>query len=180
MVDSVRSMSPDEVLEHFVATTDALSDAARSIGRDEWKAIGEAPPGHVTLHEVVLHALWDSWIHERDVVVPLGLEQPVEPDEVIACLRYAAALAPAFSASTGSTREGRLGVETTDPDSAFVVEAGSEVVVRDVQIPAGTPTITGDAVALVGALSIREPLQHELSDADEWMVLGLATVFDQA
>ena len=50
---------------------------------------------------VAHHALWDCWVHERDIVLPLGLPTAIEPDEVRACLRYAAALSPAFAISSG-------------------------------------------------------------------------------
>ena len=66
--------------------------------------LAEAPPGHIAIGLVAIHALWDSWVHERDMLIPLGLDPVVDDAEMEACLVYAAALGPAFHASTGSTR----------------------------------------------------------------------------
>ena len=82
------------------------------------------------LRAVALHALWDSWIHERDIVVPLGLTPVEEPDEIAGCLVYGAALGPALSVAGGATRQGAVTVEATNPDFRFVVEVGESVVVR--------------------------------------------------
>ena len=57
-----------------------------------WSSLAEAPPGHIAVNLVVLHALWDSWIHERDVLLPLGVDPVEEPDEVTGCLTYASAI----------------------------------------------------------------------------------------
>ena len=94
-------------MKHFVPAFTAGMDEA------DWSIIGEAPPGHVPLRAVALHALWDSWIHERDILLPLGIGAVEEADEIASCLGYVAALSPAFAISQGSTRLGSIVVETT-------------------------------------------------------------------
>ena len=108
MVDSMRSMAPAEILEQFAATTEEMARVVDPLTADDWPTKAESPPGHVALTALAAHALWDSWVHERDVVVPLGLTQPLEVDEVGGCLRYAAALGPALGLNGGSTRGGAL------------------------------------------------------------------------
>ena len=40
------------------------------------------------MSDVLHHALWDAWIHERDVLLPLGVSPTEEPDEVAALLDW--------------------------------------------------------------------------------------------
>jgi hypothetical protein len=93
-------------------------------------------------------------------------------------LRYAAALGPAFLASTGSVRRGQLVVTATDPDVSFVVEVGPTVVVSEPSAFADGPRLSGTAVSLVEGLSFRGPFDHGLTEADRWLLGGLDEVFD--
>jgi uncharacterized protein (TIGR03083 family) len=179
LVEAARSASPADALASFVETNQALADAVGRVdGR--WDTVAEAPPGHLALALVAQHALWDGWVHERDIVIPLGLDAVVEHDEVAAALTYAAALSPAFAASLGSTREGVLVVRATDPDLDVVVEAGSQVVVTAGPVPADAVAVEGDAVALLEAFSIRAPFPSPLDPDDRWLLAGLEQVFDVA
>ena len=179
LVDAVRSQSPAETLGHFVETNEAIGDAVAGLDDDGWSMLAEAPPGHVPLRAVVLHALWDAWVHERDVVLPLGLTPVEEPDEIAGCLIYVAALSPAFVVGGGSTRPGAIAVEATDLDVRFVVDVGDSVLVRAGEVPAGALHLTGTAVDLVEALSFRSPLPCRVADEHRWLLTGLAGVFDQ-
>ena len=180
LVESVRSQSKAETLERFLQSNDALADIVSQLDDGSWTALAEAPPGHVSLRAVALHALWDAWVHERDVVIPLGIPPTEEPDEVLAGLQYVAALGPSFAAMTGSDRGGHLEVRATDPDATFVVSAGPQVVVRDGSGPDDALVLAGSAVVLLEALSLRVPLDQPVPDADRWLVAGLAEVFDLA
>jgi len=171
---------PAAVLAAFVAGVEGFASALAGLDGPGWEAPAEAPPGHVPLHALALHALWDAWIHERDIALPLGLEPAEEPDEVAACLRYAAGLGPAFLATCGSQRTGTLVVEGTDPAACVVVEAGETVVVGDGPPPAGAVRLAGRSVDLVEALSLRAPFPHDVAEGDRWLLGGLATVFDAA
>lgn len=180
LVDSVRGQAPAETLAAFAASNDALADAVAAVGGDQWSLPGEAPPGHVALRAVALHALWDSWVHERDIVLPLGLDPVEEPDEVAASLQYVAVLSPAFLASTGSTRAGHLAVRAEDPDVAFVVDAGTSARVHEGPVPDGALVLTGRAVDLTEGFSLRTPLVQDVPADRAWLVGGLALVFDAA
>jgi uncharacterized protein (TIGR03083 family) len=178
MVEGMRAMSSSDVLAQYVETVDALAEVVGGLDDGSWTVPAEAPPGHVPMHAVALHALWDAWIHERDIVLPLGLEPVVEDDEVAGSLVYAAALGPAFLASRGSTRRGRLSVLVDDPEMSFVVEAGPIVVVNDGPVATDGPRLTGGAVTLLEGLTFRVPLEHGLADEDLWLLGGLGEVFD--
>ena len=177
IIAPMRALSPAEVLEQFVASNDGYIDVISELDTDGWSTVGESPAGHVPIRLLAQHALWDCWVHERDIALPLGFTPPIEDDEVLSCLRYAAALSPAFAISNGEAIGGAFAVATTDPESRFVVEVGDSVAVRDGPQPAGAPCLRGDAVALVEALSIRAPLPD--STPTEWRQLlgGLETAF---
>ena len=178
LVQASRSQSAAETFEAFRASNDALAALLGSIDGAQWDRPGEAPPGHLALRLVALHALWDGWIHERDVLLPLGLPADEESDEVAATLTYAVALGPAFLASSGSTREGVLEVRADDPGTRLVLELGATVRVHDGASPAGTPCLRGDAVELIEGLSFRAPLTADLADGDRWLLGSLGEVFD--
>jgi hypothetical protein len=133
----------------------------------------------VPIRALALHALWDSWIHERDVVLPLGLPPVEDPDEVAACLQYVAALGPSFVVAAGSQRPGAIAVDATDPEVRFVVDVGASVTLREGDAPDGALVLGGSAIDLVEGLSMRCPLPGPVPDDDRWL-LGLAAVFDQA
>lgn len=179
MVGGMQELTPADVLAKYTESVDAMVGVVTDLDADRWDVLAEAPPGHVTLRAVSLHALWDAWIHERDVLLPLGLAPAEEPDEILGSLRYAAALGPAFSRTAGSTQEGTLAVVATDPDLSFVVQVGADqVVVTDGAAPDGAPSLRGGAIDLLEALSFRTPLEHGLAPDDAWLVAGLDRVFD--
>ena len=179
LVEGTRSWTPAEALERFCRSNDRLRAAVEALDEPAWSLPAEAPPGHLAIRLVALHALWDSWIHERDIALPLGLEPVVQPDEISASLVYAAALPPVFAATNGAQRTGALEVIATDPDTRFVVELAGTVTVHAGAAPAGAVTLTGPAVELVEALSLRIPFAPAVDEGDRWLLGGLAEVFDQ-
>ena len=154
-------------------------DVITSIKPDEWSLPAEAPPGHLALNVTALHALWDSWVHERDIVIPLGKAPAEDPDELAAILSYTAALSPALYAARATGHRGTLAIEATDPAVALTVDVGDTVVVRRGAAATGA-RLTGRAVDLIEGLSHRAPLEHNLGDDDLWLLTGLAEVFDVA
>ena len=178
LLDDVRDWSPSAVLDGFAETTESLADMVGDMEPDEWSLTGESPLGHVSLHLVAVHALWDSWIHERDVLLPLGLAPVEEPDEVLACLAYAAAIGPALLATNGSTRRRTMTVNATSPIVQLSVDAGERVVVRDTTTPDGV-VLTGRAVDLIEGFSFRVPLDADIDADDLWLFGGLESAFDQ-
>ena len=81
MVEAARGASASATLDSFQATNAELGTLVGSLTDADWDQLAEAPPGHVAIRAVALHALWDSWVHERDILVPLSRQQAVEFDE---------------------------------------------------------------------------------------------------
>jgi uncharacterized protein (TIGR03083 family) len=178
LVNDTSGVSTSEVCERFVASTEAFVTLLESIDNDGWSKLAEAPPGHLSVSAVVHHALWDSWVHERDILVPLGSAFPVEADEVAACLRYVAALSPAFAINNGQRKRGALAVVVTDPELAFTVDVGDRAAVHSGVAGTADLTLTGDAVELLEALSVRASLGQIIPAESSWLLAGLLEVFD--
>jgi uncharacterized protein (TIGR03083 family) len=178
-VDATRALAADEILARFVDTNHALAGAVAELDADGWSALGEAPPGHVPLSAVALHALWDAWVHERDILLPLGLTPAEEQDEIVPSLAYAAALGPALALCQGETRTGSIAVEPTDAGARIVVDAGPAMLVRGGDAPTGALHLSGPAVDLLEGLSRRAPLPCPVPDDQRWLLAGLAEAFDQ-
>jgi uncharacterized protein (TIGR03083 family) len=180
MVAGTQEQPASEVLADYHRAVEDLVGAITALTPEQWALTAEGPPGHLQLHGIVRHALWDGWIHERDVALPLGYEQERHDDELTAALEYAIGLGPGLQASLGSERTGTLAATATDPDVAVVAELGSTVTISHRPAPEGTPTLRGDAVDLIEGLSLRVPLEHDLAEEDRWLLVGLAEAFDQA
>jgi uncharacterized protein (TIGR03083 family) len=178
MVAPMRSLTPAETLEQFVETNKTLSDAVESLDDAGWSSIAESPAGHVPIRLIAHHALWDAWVHERDILLPLGMVPAEEPDEIVSCLRYVAAVAPVLALSLDPRRRGALAIDATEPEVRVVIEVDTTVVVRSGVPPADALRLSGRAVDLVDMLSIRTPIDQRVPDDKRWLLDGLATVFD--
>jgi uncharacterized protein (TIGR03083 family) len=179
MVAGMDGVSPAAVLQQFVTGMEGFLGAVADLDAAGWSTPAEAPPGHVPVRLLCFHALWDSWVHERDIALPLGLVPAVEADEVDRCLRYAGALSPAFAIAAGAAPTGSFAIDARQPDVAAVIEVAETVTVRSAEAPDGAARLEGDAVDLVEALSLRAPLPPSIPEP--WTRLlgaGIAASFD--
>jgi uncharacterized protein (TIGR03083 family) len=177
MVEAARGATALATLESFQATNARLAAVVASLTDADWDKPAEAPPGHVAIRAVALHALWDSWVHERDILLPLSHRQAVESDEVLLSLAWAAALGPGLRAAAGSTSAGSLGVIGHHPEITMTVQAGGVVTVVPGVPDDADATIEGDAVELVEALSLRAPAPA-IAEKHRWLLAGLDEAFD--
>lgn len=177
LVRSLGDISGDEVLDRFVASNESLIGVLEDLAPDEWALTAETPAGHVPISRLVDHGLWDGWIHERDVAIPLGLDLVDEPDEVAVALRYAAVLGPGLMATSGDVAPGTVALVATEPDVALTIDVGPTVAVRSGVDDADVPTLRGRAADLVEALSIRAPLPADAPEAWRDLAGCLAAVF---
>jgi len=168
---------PAEALDAYVTSTHTLADLLGSLTSDEWAMPGESPLGHVSVSAVVRHALWDAWVHERDITLGVGLVPAVEADEVDAALRCAAALGPALGILLGDLGDQRLAatVTTQDPTIGFTIKVDRAVRVTADIAPAVPVAVHGRAVDVLDGLSLRAPLH--LEPEWHWLTAGLARSF---
>ena len=158
-------------LEAFEASTAQLTEALAGVGEDEWTSVSESPFGHVPVRVIAAHSFWDSWLHERDVLLPLGITPPVEDDELT--------IAAAFTLFVGGAQGGVLdddapvGDGPTAPIEA-VLRFGDLpgrsfrlAVDRDVRVtvePTDDAVDAGSAVELVEAVTGRAPPEAVLAN----------------
>jgi uncharacterized protein (TIGR03083 family) len=178
LVAPMRALTPAAMLAKLVASSEAFLGVLAGLDDDGWATPAESPAGHVPIRMLAAHALWDCWVHERDIALPLGLEPVIVADEVAASLRYVAALSPALAMGFGNVIAEVLAVEATDPAMAFVLDVGESVAVHDDVAPDDAPCLRGDGVALLEALSLRAPLPPSAPVAWQNLLEGLATAFD--
>jgi uncharacterized protein (TIGR03083 family) len=178
LVAALDELPSQEVYARFVTANAQFLGALDELGADGWSTIVETPAGHVPAWALGHHALWDSWIHERDVALPLGIEHVEVADEVAASLRYAAVIGPALRMSASPPAPGTYGVVASDPETAFTIEIDDTILVREAEPPPSAPCLRGPAVALVDGLSVRLPLPEHIPRAWRDLASELATVFD--
>ena len=123
------------------------------------------------------HALWDCWIHERDIAVPLRIPTTNEADEMESCLKYAAAIGATLEAGLGRATPGSFAVAASDPDVRFVVEVDDSVSIRNDLESVDVPRLRGDAVTLTEVLSLRAPIPPAVPLEWKGFLEGLATAF---
>lgn len=161
MVDDVRSASPDETLAGFVKSNETFCDLVAGLDDEQWSTITEAPAGLLAVSIAVHHALWDAWVHERDIALPLGRTPTEDPDEIKACLRFVAAFTPALALNMDmATPPATLVIDTTSPDFHLTIEATDRVTVHESPTATTSPRLElrEPAVPLLEALSVRAPL----------------------
>jgi uncharacterized protein (TIGR03083 family) len=179
MVEHGRGGSVTATFEEFARSNATLGGVVEALTVADWDVIAEAPPGHLPVRQVADHALWDAWVHERDIVLPLGMVPIVDGGEVIDALHYVAALGRAISLCAGSTDTGAVEITVTNPDHRFVVEVVEDQVrVHANPTPRGAPTAQADAVVLIEVLSFRHP-GWPPPPAVTWLLAGLGAAFDQ-
>ena len=145
-------MTPAEVRDSMTfmdASVDAECTTLESVG---WSMLAEAPPGQVPADIAVSHFLFDSWVHEYDLLLPRGEHPVVDPLEVEVVVRYLVGLA---SLTTDSTTA--LDVRLSDPGLRIgltVAHGQRQVAVGSA--PTGAAVIDGRAVAVVDYATGRE------------------------
>lgn len=171
------TLSPSDLLDKMRTSAHSLNELLSSLEFKDWDAFAEAPPGHISVSAVAHHALWDSWIHERDVLLPLGLEVDEEPDEIEACVRYATALAVSFAVVFDETTDVAFSVDVVNPKISFDLTATNTV-----SVTSGATfddVATGEAIELLEAVSRRGPYGSGTSATIRDAVSGLGRAFDQ-
>jgi putative oxidoreductase len=181
MVEAAAEQSPGQLLAAYEQTAGKLADLIGSLTPGQWLLTGETALGHVSVGAVVRHAIWDGWVHERDIALGAGSTPPAEADELDAALRCVAALGAACGVLLGDLAGRRLAatVTTRDPAIGFTVEVdGAAVRVAEDSIPGVPVAIEGRAVDVLDALSLRGPQPLRLAPGCQWLTAGLARSFE--
>jgi uncharacterized protein (TIGR03083 family) len=91
-----RAIPDIEVRDRFIESSAKMAADVESSGAERWGDPGVSPLGFVPWWLSAMHIFFDSWLHERDCLVPLGVDVPVEDDEVTPVLAYILGLVGLF------------------------------------------------------------------------------------
>jgi len=75
-VDAARPLGDAAAQASFAATTAAVLDRVGARPADTLDEVVLVPVGKVPWWMSLLHSFWDSWVHERDALLPLGVAVP--------------------------------------------------------------------------------------------------------
>ncbi len=142
-----RAMPDDDARDRFVASTRSMASDLEDTNPERWGLPSISPMGAVPWWLSDLHIFYDSWVHERDVFVPLGVEPPLEPDEATAVLVYSLGL---------------VGARITEPTDVTI--CGVRLVTGDGPAVVTPVDAVGDCAAVIDALSGRGRLEDALPD----------------
>jgi len=96
-VQADRCLPDEEVRDRYLASTEAMSVELESADPVRFARPSLSPAGSVPWWLSAVHVGWDSAVHERDVVVPLGRPVVSEPGETLPSLAYSLVVASFFS-----------------------------------------------------------------------------------
>ena len=159
-----RSIPDPEVRDRYVASAEGMAVEVGDSPRERWSLPSLSPLGFVPWWLSALHIFWDSLVHERDALLPLGVEVPVVHDETLPALAYCLAIVGTFIH------------EPTDAVVAGVrLTVGEGPVISEPE--AATADTDTDVATIIDALSGRTSLEDALPECDPQLLdrLGALT-----
>ena len=152
---------PDlEVRDRYVASAEAIAAEVDGSGPGQWEQPSLSFVGAVPWWLGLLHGLFDSWVHERDLLLPLGRDVTVLSDEVDAVLAYSLAVVAYAGRRLGSDEP----VDAVVCGFRVTADEGRGTVTRSPGSPhGGVPVLTGDPPVVVDALCGRCSLEGVLT-----------------
>lgn len=177
---AARRDSPSETLAAMAEVDEGFRAAVASIEGGQWELPAESPIGHVPVRLALAHAFWDSWLHERDVLLPLGIEPVVEPDELWNATWYSLVAAAAEGGLIGDD-----GAVADGPDEPFTVRISfDEFPGRTLEVAVGERvSVTEDdgaGVAVGSALALVEYFTGRTEEPAGELPTELAAHLDRA
>ena len=141
--------SPDATLGRLVATTEELLVLARDRLAQSRRFDVRLPYGPMDWTVLVLHAFWDSWIHERDVLLARGTEHPTDGDATLYVTAYGLFLAAAVASMFGDRVQEKLKLGG-DGGGVFDLDSRGAVMLTVKRVTTAGPPAAEVADALAG------------------------------
>jgi len=144
--------TPSATIDRFVSTArQARTGVAERMARGDNSVVG-APYGEAHWATLVVHLLWDSWLHQRDIALPLGLAASSTPDEQRLVGLYAVLMALVPLRGADPAVDHRLALSGDIDTTVRGSTEGDGIDVREVSEPC---EVGADASALIDSLSGR-------------------------
>jgi len=151
--------SPAATLGRFVTTTGELLALCRGRLARRQRFDVPLPCGPMDWTMLMLHAFWDSWLHERDVLLARGSQHPTDGDATVYATAYGVFIAAAVASMFGDQVREKL---TLGGDGGGVFDLDTRGIVT---LTVNRVTTTGPPVAEVtDALAGRPPAAAVLGE----------------
>lgn len=160
-------------LAAFSDTTDRLVAATDELAAERSDVLVATPVGRQPWHRAMLHGLFDSAVHERDVLAPLGRRVDAPAEETAAIAAYQVLLVGRILAVVGVAVDVGLRL-TGGPDLRLRVD-GPLVGVEVGGADAARVTATGPVESVLDAMVGRGSLAEVLDGPPE-VVAGLSAL----
>jgi uncharacterized protein (TIGR03083 family) len=151
--------SPGATLSRFLATTEQRLALDRARLAEGARFDVRMPYGAMDWTVRVLHGLWDSWLHERDVLLPRGVEHPTDGDATVYAAAYGLFTAAAVASVFGDPVRERLKLSGAG-GGVFDLDSRGGVTLTVTRATTAGPPAAGVADALAG----RSPVAAVLGD----------------
>jgi uncharacterized protein (TIGR03083 family) len=122
---------------------------------------------------ILIHMFWDGWLHERDLLLPLGRPAPTSTVEAELAAAYGLHSAGIMNGLTGNPLDLTLPLGGTGAGTYRVVADGGDVRIT-VDGPAVHGAPMGDVLAVNDAIAGRQPALSEVLDAPATVVEPLS------
>jgi uncharacterized protein (TIGR03083 family) len=151
---------PEATLSRFVTTTEDLLAVLRTRLAQNRRFDVRLPYGPMDWTVFVLHGFWDSWLHERDVLLPRGTGHPTDSDATAYAAAYGVFIAAAVASTFGDPVRHKLTLGG-DGGGIFNLDSRGDAVTLTVTraATAGPP-----ATQVTDALAGRVPTSAVLGD----------------
>ena len=100
--------SRDATFRRFTTTTEQMLGQLRAWLAQDRRFDVHLPYGLMDWTVLALHAFWDSWLHERDVLLAQGREHPTDDDATFYATAYGLFIAAAVAPIFGDQVQGKL------------------------------------------------------------------------
>ncbi len=167
--------SPGATLGRFVATTSELLALARDRLAEGRRFDVRLPYGPMDWTVLMLHAFWDSWIHERDVLLARGAEHPTNGDATAYATAYGLFIAAAVASMFGGQIQEQLTLGG-DGGGIFEVDTRAGVTLTVLRVTGAGPCAAKVADALAGRAQIAAALPG-LPDCSRAALASMADFF---
>jgi uncharacterized protein (TIGR03083 family) len=147
------SESPAATLSRFLATTGELLAVARDRLARSHRFNVRLPYGPVDWTILVLHGFWDSWLHERDVLLAQGREHPTDGDAICYATAYGLFLAATVASMFGRPVQQKLTL-SGDGGGIFDLDTRGAVTLTVTRVTTAGPPAAEAADALAGRADI--------------------------
>jgi uncharacterized protein (TIGR03083 family) len=145
---------PDATLRRLVSTTSqALATLGDRLAQGRRFDV-HLPYGPMDWTILVLHGLWDAWIHERDILLPLGASHPTDPGATSYAAAYGVFAAAAVAARFGDSVRCQLtlggpggGVFDLDNDGGLITLTATPMSAAGPPVAQVTDALAGRATA---------------------------------